>query len=230
MENQTAVEFGNRYNSWLVVGEPSPRKIPSGGTFDYVDCVCICGTERSVRVQALLSDKFPSRSCGCFRLVRLREEMVTHGMTGTEIYSSWQHMKTRCEDKDYRDYGGRGISYTDHWFVFQNFFDEMGGTHFPGAEIDRIDVNGDYCKENCRWVERSVNSHNKRKKKNCTSIYQGVSWSEERQKWVASLTKNKKFFLTKRFNSEYEAALAYDNVSEEIYGDRPNKTVKGEIP
>lgn len=224
------IEIGDKYNRWSVTGKPFIRKLPSGGSFEYVECLCECGTERAVMVKALICPKKPSFSCGCFRLERLRKEMVTHGQTGTEIYSSWQHMKTRCEDKSYNDYGGRGIDYCEDWFVFANFFKDMGESHFAGAEIDRIDVDGNYCKENCRWVERSVNSHNKRKKKDCTSIYQGVSWSEERQKWVASLTKDKKFYLSKRYNSEYEAALAYDNVSEEIYGDRPNKTVKGAIP
>jgi len=218
------VAIGQKYNRWTIQGLPFIRKLPSGGSFKYVQCVCDCGTIRDVNVKALTTDDKPSVSCGCFRLEKLKEKTVTHGMSGTEIYSSWQHMKTRCENTSYADYGGRGISYCDDWFIFDNFFKDMGDSHFEAAEIDRIDVNGDYCKDNCRWVERSVNSHNKRKKKNCTSIYQGVSWSEEKQKWVASLWKNKKQFINKRFITEYEAALAYDNISEEIYGDRPNKT------
>lgn len=86
-----------------------------------------------------------------------------------------------------------------------------------------------YSRENCRWVDRDVGNHNKSKSIG-TSIYKGVYFDKRRGKWVARLSRNGIIHLQKRFESEYSAALAYDDASEEYYGDRPNKTVKGVIP
>jgi hypothetical protein len=77
-------------------------------------------------------------------------------------------MKTRCtsiKHKQWRDYGGRGISVCDRWQIFENFKDDMYPSYTEGLEIDRIDNNGNYCPENCRWVTHTENNLNKRYRK-----------------------------------------------------------------
>lgn len=225
------IKIGDKFNRWTVFSDKYYKTFPSGTKAYFVDCFCDCGVgPRPVRISILTSLNNPSISCGCYRLERLKEELTTHGKTGTGLYSSWQHMKTRCNDKSQKDYGERGISYTAEWDNFENFLLDMSEGYFEGAEIDRIDVNGNYEPSNCRWVFRGVNSHNKRKKELCTSSFIGVSWSKEREKWVASLWKDGKQLLNKRFNSEIDAATAYDDASELAYSDRPNKTKSGKYP
>jgi hypothetical protein len=73
-------------------------------------------------------------------------------------------MIQRCENrghKSYSDYGGRGVTVDPSWHTFKNFIADMGERP-EGTTLDRIDVNGNYCKENCRWVDRSMQERNKR--------------------------------------------------------------------
>lgn len=89
----------------------------------------------------------------------------THKMTNTPVWSSWQHMKKRCDNKnhkDYHHYGGRGITYDKRWKKFENFYVDMGEKPSKLHTLDRIDVNGNYCKENCQWATRAMQSKNRR--------------------------------------------------------------------
>lgn len=193
---------------------------------------CSCGSPSfSVRLNAIKQGN--TKSCGCLQKEVVSNLVKTHGMTGTSAYGSWQGMKNRCTSPNncrWDRYGGRGISYPEKWETFDGFWEDMSEGWYAGADIDRIDFNLNYCKENCRWADRDVGNHNKSKAEDCTSEYKGVYYDKARDKWVARINRNGKVHLQKRFNTELEAALAYDNASEEIYGDRPNKTIKGFIP
>lgn len=89
---------------------------------------------------------------------------VTHGLCKTKSYSSWSHAKNRCLNANhhaYYDYGGRGITICDEWLTFEGFYKDMGECP-EGMSLDRIDVNGNYEKKNCRWSTRSEQQRNRR--------------------------------------------------------------------
>jgi hypothetical protein len=86
-------------------------------------------------------------------------------MIGTKEYRAWSHMLSRCTnptDKSYQYYGGRGISVCDRWISFKNFFEDMGKSPSVAHSIDRVDNDGNYVPENCRWATVKEQRRNKR--------------------------------------------------------------------
>ena len=136
----------------------------------------------------------------------------------------------RCDypsSNRYESYGGAGITYPYEWKSFMGFWEDMSEGWFEGADIDRIDYRESYSKDNCRWVARDISNHNKSKPDTCSSKYKGVYYDKSRDKWTARLNRDGIIHLQKRFENEILAALAYDDVSEQIYGDRPNEKYFG---
>jgi len=97
------------------------------------------------------------------------------------LYYTWRTMRTRCNWKKYPrwpDYGGRGIKVCERWngkYGFINFLEDMGDKPSEDHQLDRIDNDGDYTIDNCRWATRSENQMNKRKMKNNTSGFTGIT-------------------------------------------------------
>ena len=108
----------------------------------------------------------------------------THGMCGTKIHKSWAAMKERCCNKNcksYYNYGGRGITVCPEWLEFENFYKDMGDMP-EGLTLDRIDNNGDYNKDNCKWSTKKEQQNNRRQ--NHCLTFRGktkniMQWSEE---------------------------------------------------
>jgi hypothetical protein len=119
-----------------------------------------------------LKRKFCDANCANLGNRGKENPRYNHGMAGTKIYKIWASMKQRCRNKndhDYKDYGERGIDFSDRWENFETFFKDMG---FPqkGLTLERNNVNGNYCKENCRWATRKDQSKNRRPCKNSTGF------------------------------------------------------------
>lgn len=213
-------EIGETFGRLTVASETVRRDSRS-----YVNVVCVCNPSVfEVRLDSLRNGT--TSSCGCLQKDAVIEANRTHGMSRTSAYNSWQGMKDRCTNPNnsrWDRYGARGICYPSTWETFEGFWDDMREGWYEGADIDRIDFDGNYCKENCRWVNRDVGNHNK-SKSDGTSIYKGVYYDKARDAWVARLNRNSTIYLQKRFSTEIAAAKAYDDMSEQIYGDRPNGT------
>jgi len=193
---------GQTFTNVLVLEEHPVR---SHGKVKWV-CQCLlCGGTFITIGSALKSNRITS-CCAQWK--------PTHNMSNSRPYKIWQSMKNRCFNKnckEYLHYGGRGITICEDWLSFDKFWEDMRETYTDVLSIDRIDVDGNYCKQNCRWATNSQQALNKRKSPGKSSQYRNVYYSKADDRWCASIViPHKQLKYIGGYHTELEAALAVD--------------------
>lgn len=152
---------GHQYGRWSVLS-----RAPNQGEKVMWNCRCECGAVKPVQAGRLRF--FDDPPCGCM------PNNLKHGMLKSREYSSWKAMRARClnpTDKDWPNYGGRGISICDEWDDFSVFFSDMG--HRPeGQTLGRMDNAGNYTPSNCRWETPTQQQRNRRGGLNVQAVRQ----------------------------------------------------------
>lgn len=123
-------------------------------------CKCDCGNFKNIFLKYLRNGD--TRSCGCINKKETSARFKKHGMSRTNEYNIWLAMISRCENvknKSFLNYGGRGISVCSSWKKFENFIKDMGKKP-ENLTLDRIDNDGNYEPNNCRWATRKQQSRN----------------------------------------------------------------------
>jgi hypothetical protein len=158
------IAIGAVFERWTVLSECGR----SEQGHRLLRCRCECGAERVVLGASLTSGR--SNSCSCRKIANT----TTHGMTGSREIQCWRNMISRCyyeKSSEFPSYGGRGITVCDRWREsFENFYSDMGAKPSRLHSIDRIDNDGSYEPENCRWATLAEQNTNKRSNRKITAF------------------------------------------------------------
>lgn len=154
--------IGERFGRLVVIERaPNRRQQPSGRTYRVVKVRCDCGTELEIALSNLRSGN--STTCGCSRDGAFQARVTKHGMSETGIYFCWLNMKQRSSGH-YTRPAYKGVGRDPRWDSFDNFVADMGATYFDHAVLARYGDTGDYTPTNCRWITKSQNSAEQRRR------------------------------------------------------------------
>lgn len=172
----------------------------SGGQAKWM-CKCDCGNEVIVLGATLRSGH--TKSCGCYKSDATAKRNFKHGECDTRLYSIWAGIKKRvnCKESDfhYKYYAGKGIKLCDEWYDFLIFKEwALNNGYSENLTIDRIDPNGDYCPENCKWSSLKEQSNNKTN--NVYITYNGET--KTAQQWCNDKNLNYSSFMFRYYNGK----------------------------
>lgn len=152
-------------------------------------CKCDCGNFTEVSGDNLRNGSV--KSCGCL-VVYNNKQRATHRKSNIRLYNIWRNMKARCNNSNnpsYKNYGGRGIKIYEKWADFEIFYDwAINNGYKEYLTLDRIDVNGNYEPNNCRWITLTEQSYNKR--------YNIYFYIDDKMKCLAELCKERNLKYT----------------------------------
>ena len=148
---------GKTFGRLTVISKDSER--------DMWLCSCSCGAIKKTRGKDMRQGK--TKSCGCFQMENISNLNKTHGETKTRMHRIWIAIKSRClnqNNKDYCNYGGRGIGMHDDWInSYVSFRDwSLLNGYADNLSMDRIDNENGYFPDNCRWTTAKVQGRNRR--------------------------------------------------------------------
>lgn len=151
---------GKKFNKLQVI----ERVIKENNKQTYWKCICECGNTTIVTSAHLKNGH--TKSCGCLQKEVVKNMMTTHNLTHTKLFKVWRGMKDRTlnkNDKHYKNYGNRGIKICNEWLEdFKCFYDwALNNGYKEGLTIDRINVNGNYEPNNCRWITWKEQQNNR---------------------------------------------------------------------
>lgn len=220
MGKKLEVPVGTKFARLTVVAELERYRQPNGKTNRIFQCVCECGNEVITKLKSLRHGE--SSSCGCYQKEAASKSNKTHGMSKSRPYTIWEGMISRCTKEanpSYVRYAGRGISIAEEWRDFIGFWKDMEQGYSDDLTLDRINPNGNYCKENCRWATQTTQAYNKRAIEGTSTGITGVyPYANKQFPYYAEISfENKKYALGKF--STIDAAIESRKKAEiKLYG------------
>lgn len=184
---------GKRFGRLVVISR-APR---DGHGNDKWDCRCDCGKPTTVLGYSLRSGE--TKSCGCLSREITSKRATTHGLgTKAPEYEAWKGLSKRCANENtkcYNRYGGRGVTVCNRWRGvdgYPNFLSDMGKKPTAEHSLDRINNDGNYEPNNCRWATKAQQARNTGLRVDNISGIKGVTWDKLKCKWQASISVNSK--------------------------------------
>jgi hypothetical protein len=201
------ISVGQRFERYVVISKAEKKHAQS-----YYNVQCDCGSIRCTARSALLNGT--AKSCGCLRAEQQKLSKRTHGMSYSRLYRIWKGMIARCSKescKEFKWYGARGISYDKRWGKFSGFYDDMGDCPLD-FQLDRIDGNKNYCKENCRFVDATTQARNRSNSRVHTFFGEKLTVTEAIEKYSSSMYCAPSAVVYKRLAKNWDPVKALTEV------------------